>query len=214
MLEHWIESDLYKRQGKAVTNFKQTLLSVQSDLAEQVLKDPYNFSFLALDKKHRERELEQGLIDHIQKFLLELGEGFSFVGRQYRIEVDGEDSFLDLLFYHLKLRCYFVVELKATAFDPRDAGQMNFYLSAVDSLLKHPTDNPSIGILLCKTKSKVKAKYALRDINKPIGVASYETKLVESLPKNLKGSLPTIEEFEAELEQAEIKTSQKNVVRK
>ena len=197
---HWIQSDLYKRQGKAITNFKQTLLSVQSDLAEQVMKDPYNFSFLALDKKHRERELEQGLIDHIQKFLLELGEGFAFIGRQYRIEVDGEDNFIDLLFYHLKLRCYFVVELKATAFDPRDAGQMNFYLSAVDSLLKHPTDNPSIGILLCKTKSKVKAEYALRDINKPIGVASYETKLVESLPKNLKGSLPTIEEIEAELD--------------
>ncbi|OGI09947.1 MAG: hypothetical protein A2Y40_01785 [Candidatus Margulisbacteria bacterium GWF2_35_9] len=210
MLEHWIELDLYKRQGKAVTNFKQTLLLTQSDLAEQVLKDPYNFSFLALDKKHREKELEQGLIDHIQKFLLELGEGFAFIGRQYRIEVDGEDNFIDLLFYHLKLRCYFVVELKATAFDPRDAGQMNFYLSAVDSLLRHPTDNPSIGILLCKTKSKVKAEYALRGINKPIGVASYETKLVESLPKNLKGSLPTIEEIEAELEQAEIKKSLKN----
>ncbi len=200
MLEHWIESNLYKRQGKAVTNFKQTLPAPQSDLAEQVLKDPYNFSFLALDKKYREKELEQGLIDHIQKFLIELGEGFAFIGRQYRIEIDNEDSFIDLLFYHLKLRCYFVVELKATAFDPRDAGQMNFYLSAVDSLLKHPTDNPSIGILLCKTKSKIKAEYALRDINKPIGITSYETKLVESLPKDLKSCLPTIEEIEAELE--------------
>jgi predicted nuclease of restriction endonuclease-like (RecB) superfamily len=200
MLEHWIESNLYKRQGKAITNFKQTLPAPQSDLAEQVLKDPYNFSFLALDKKYREKELEQGLIDHIQKFLIELGEGFAFIGRQYRIEIDNEDSFIDLLFYHLKLRCYFVVELKATAFDPRDAGQMNFYLSAVDSLLKHPTDNPSIGILLCKTKSKIKAEYALRDINKPIGITSYETKLVESLPKDLKSCLPTIGEIEAELE--------------
>ena len=142
---------------------------------------------------------------------MELGEGFAFIGRQYRIEVDGEDSFIDLLFYHLKLRCYFVVELKATAFDPRDAGQMNFYLSAVDSLLKHPTDNPSIGILLCKTKGNIRAEYALRDINKPIGVASYETKLVESLPKNLKGSLPTIEAIEAELEQAGIKKTAKKV---
>ncbi len=201
MLKHWIESNLYKRQGKAITNFRQTLPSPQSDLAEQLLKDPYNFSFLALDKQYRERELEEGLINHIQNFLIELGDGFAFIGRQYRIEIDGEDNFIDLLFYHLKLRCYFVVELKTTDFDPRDAGQMNFYLSAVDSLLKHATDNPSIGILLCKTKSKVKAEYALRDINKPIGVASYETKLVESLPKNLKGSLPTIEEIEAELEQ-------------
>ena len=179
-------------------------MPLQSDLAEQVLKDPYNFSFVALDKKYRERELEQGLIDHIQKFLLELGEGFAFIGRQYRLEVGGEDNFIDLLFYHLKLRCYIVVELKATDFDPRDAGQINFYLSAVDSLVKHPTDNPSIGILLCKTKSKIKVEYALRDINKPIGVASYETMLVDSLPKNLKGSLPTIEEIETGLELAEI----------
>ncbi|KKP28850.1 MAG: hypothetical protein UR12_C0016G0007 [candidate division TM6 bacterium GW2011_GWF2_30_66] len=204
MLGHWIESNLYKRQGRAVTNFKKTLMPLQSDLAEQVLKDPYNFSFVALDKKYRERELEQGLIDHIQKFLLELGEGFAFIGRQYRLEVGGEDNFIDLLFYHLKLRCYIVVELKATDFDPRDAGQINFYLSAVDSLVKHPTDNPSIGILLCKTKSKIKVEYALRDINKPIGVASYETMLVDSLPKNLKGSLPTIEEIETGLELAEI----------
>lgn len=204
MLEHWIEFNLYKRKGKAVSNFKQTLPSVQSDLAEQALKDPYNFAFLALDKKHREQELEQGLIDHIQKFLMELGEGFAFLGRQYRIEVDGDDYFMDLLFYHLKLRCYIVVELKTTAFDPRDAGQMNFYLSAVDSLLKHPTDNPSIGILLCKTKSKIKAEYALRGINKPIGITSYETKLVESLPKNLKASLPTIEEIETRLKEAKI----------
>lgn len=199
MLEMWIESDLYKRQGKAITNFKQTLPIPQSDLAEQTLKDPYNFSFLALDKKHRESELEQGLMDHIQKFLLELGDGFAFVGRQYKIEVEGEDHLIDLLFYHLKLRCYFVIELKATAFDPRDTGQMNFYLSAVDDLLRHPGDNPSIGILLCKKKNKVKAEYALRRCTSPISVTSYETQIVKSLPNELKASLPTIEEIESEL---------------
>ncbi len=199
MLEMWIESDLYKRQGKAITNFKQTLSIPQSDLAEQTLKDPYNFSFLALDKKHRESELEQGLMDHIQKFLLELGDGFAFVGRQYRIEVEGEDHLIDLLFYHLKLRCYFVIELKAAAFDPRDTGQINFYLSAVDDLLRHPGDNPSIGILLCKKKNKVKAEYALRRCTSPISVTSYETQIVKSLPKELKASLPTIEEIESEL---------------
>ncbi len=199
MLEMWIESDLYKRQGKAITNFKQTLPIPQSDLAGQALKDPYNFSFLALDKKHRESELEQGLMDHIQKFLLELGDGFAFVGRQYKIEVEGEDHLIDLLFYHLKLRCYFVIELKVTAFDPRDTGQMNFYLSAVDDLLRHPGDNPSIGILLCKKKNKVKAEYALRRCTSPISVTSYETQIVKSLPQELKASLPTIEEIESEL---------------
>jgi predicted nuclease of restriction endonuclease-like (RecB) superfamily len=199
MLEMWIESDLYQRQGKAITNFKQTLPIPQSDLAKQTLKDPYNFSFLALDKKHRESELEQSLMDHIQKFLIELGEGFAFVGRQYRIEVEGEDHLIDLLFYHLKLRCYFVIELKAKAFDPRDTGQMNFYLSAVDDLLRHPGDNPSIGILLCKKKNKVKAEYALRRCTSPISVTSYETQIVKSLPTELKASLPTIEEIESEL---------------
>ncbi len=211
MLEHWIESMLYSRKGKAVTNFKKTLPPTQSDLAEQTLKDPYNFSFIALDTKFRERELEQGLIDHVQKFLIELGDGFAFVGRQYRIEIDDEDNFIDLLFYHTKLRCYIIVELKATAFDPRDAGQINFYLSAVDAMLKHPADNPSIGILLCKTKSRIKAEYALRDINKPIGVASYKTQLVESLPKSFKGSLPTTEEIETELEKQELLAGNKTV---
>ena len=199
ILEHWIESDLYNRQGKAITNFKHTLPSSQSDLAEQILKDPYNFSFLALDKKYREQELEQGLLEHIQRFLLELGDGFAFVGRQYKIEVEDEDHCIDLLFYHLKLRCYFVVELKATAFDPRDAGQINFYLSAVDDILRHPDDNPSIGILICKTKNKVKVEYALRRCASPISVASYETKITTSLPKELKTSLPTVKELEAEL---------------
>ena len=200
MLEMWITSDLYTRQGSAVTNFKKTLPEPQSDLAEQIIKDPYNFSFLALDKKYHESELEQGLIDHLQHFLIELGDGFAFVGRQYRLEIQGDDYVIDLLFYHLKLRCYFVIELKATDFDPRDTGQINFYLSAVDDLLKHSDDNPSIGILICKTKNKVKAEYALRDMQKPIGVASYETQIVKNLPKKLQSSLPTIDEIEAKLQ--------------
>ncbi len=198
-LETWIESNLHERKGKAITNFKRALPSPQSDMAEQIIKDPYNLGFLSLDKRYREKELEQGLMDHLQKFLVELGEGFAFMGRQFRIKVEGEDHTIDLLFYHVKLRCYFVVELKAMAFDPRDAGQMNFYLSAVDDLLRHPDDQPSIGILLCKTKSKVKAEYALRNCNSPISVTSYETKILKTLPKNLKSSLPTIEEIEAEL---------------
>lgn len=199
ILKIWIESDLYSRQGKAITNFRETMLNVDSDLAEQALKDPYNFSFLSLDIKHREQDLEQGLIDHIQKFLLELGQGFAFVGRQVKLDFGGRDYQIDLLFYHLKLRSFVVIELKATDFDPRDVGQINFYLSAVDDLLRHPGDNPSIGLILCKTKDNFTAEYAIRDIKKPIGIAEYEIQLVESLPKNLKGSLPTIEELEAEL---------------
>lgn len=198
MLTIWIESDLYSRQGKAIHNFKKTLPEFQSDLAEQTLKDPYNFSFLTLDKKYREQELEQGLVDHIQKFLLELGQGFAFIGRQHRLEISGKEYWIDLLFYHLKLRCYVIVELKAAEFDPRDAGQMSFYLSAVDDLLRHPEDRPTIGMILCKTKDRIVVEYALRDNFKPIGIASYETKILESLPDNLKGSLPTVEEIEAE----------------
>ena len=154
VLESWVESDLYGRKGRAITNFKQTLPPVQSDMAEQSLKDPYNLQFVTLEAAYREKELEQGLMDHLQKFLVELGEGFAFMGRQYSIEVEGEDHLIDLLFYHVKLRCYVIIELKATAFDPRDAGQMNFYLSAVDDLLKHSEDQSTIGILLCKTKPK------------------------------------------------------------
>lgn len=201
MLEMWIESDLYKRQGKAITNFKKALPSPQSDLAEQTLKDPYNFSFLSLDKKYRERELEHGLMDHLQKFLLELGQGFAFVGRQYRLKAGKKDLSIDLLFYHLKLRCYIVVELKAREFDSGDAGQMSAYLSAVDDQLRHEDDKLSIGIILCKTKDNVFAEYVLRNFNRPIGIAEFEVKMVEKLPKELKSSLPTVEEIEAELEQ-------------
>ena len=200
VLSMWIESDLYARQGKATTNFKATLPKLQSDLAQQTLKDPYNFSFLTIEEDVREKAIEDSLMNHIQRFLIELGQGFAFVGRQYHLEVGGKDYYIDLLFYHLKLRCYVVVELKAREFDLKDTAQINFYLSAVDSLLRHPEDKPSIGLLLVKEKDTVTAEYALRDVNKPIGVAEYKTKLVESLPKNLKGTLPTVEEIEAELE--------------
>lgn len=200
MLETWIKSDLYHREGKAITNFQATLPAPQSDLAQQTLKDPYLFDFLTLHEDHIEKDLEDGLIGHIQKFLLELGQGFSFVGRQYPIIVDGDTSYIDLLFYHIKLRCFVVIELKARAFKPEDTGQLNYYLSAVDDLLKHPTDNPTMGLLLCKSRSKVKAEYAFRDIKKPMGVAEYEVLLTEALPKDMKSSLPTVQEIEEELE--------------
>ena len=213
MLETWIKSKLHQRQGKAISNFSRTLPSPDSDIAHQTLKDPYIFDFLTLQEQHFEQDVEQGLIDHIQKFLLELGQGFAFVGRQYHLEVGESDFYMDLLFYHLKLRCYFVIELKNTDFKPEYTGQLNFYLSAVDDLLRVPDDKPTIGLLLCKTKNNIIAEYALRDINKPMGIAEYETRLVESLPKNLKSSLPSIEEIEAELEKHS-QTKQANVTKK
>lgn len=199
MLTIWIENDLYYRDGKAITNFKTSMPSVQSDLAQQALKDPYIFDFLTLHKEHLEKELEEGLVKHIQKFLIELGQGFSFVGQQYPIKAGKKDLYIDLLFYHLKLRCYIVVELKAGEFDSRDAGQMSAYLSAVDDHLKLEDDKPTIGIILCKTKDNVFVEYVLRNFNRPIGVAGFEVKLVEKLPKEFKSSLPTVEEIEAEL---------------
>lgn len=199
MLTLWIDSKLYMREAQAITNFKSTLPSPQSDLAHQTLKDPYLFDFLSLRGEHDERELEEGLVQHIQKFLLELGQGFAFVGRQYRLEIEDSEYFVDLLFYHLNLRCYFVIELKAKDFEPEHTGKLNFYLSAVDDLLKKPEDKPTIGILICKGKSKAKVEYALRRVHSPIGVASYETEIVKSLPENLKSSLPTVEEIEAEI---------------
>ena len=214
MLETWIKSKLHSRQGKAVTNFSRTLPAPHSDIAQQSLKDPYLFDFLTLQEEHIERDVEQGLIDHIQSFLLELGKDFSFVGRQYHIEVEGDDYYFDLLFYHLKLRCYIVIELKSTAFKPEYAGKLNFYLSAVDDLLRHKDDAPTIGLLLCKTKKNFTVEYALRDINKPIGVADYEAKIIRNLPKNLKSSLPTIEEIEAEFEKREILSDRKAKSRK
>lgn len=204
VLLHWVDSDLHKREGRAVTNFQLTLPSPQSDLAHQTLKDPYCFDFLTLRDKHDEQELESGLLDHVQRFLLELGAGFSFVGRQVHLEVGGQDFYIDLLFYHYKLRCFIVVELKATDFKPEFVGKMNFYLSAVDDKMRHPDDKATIGLLLCKGKNKFVAEYALRDVNKPIGISQYEAKIIESLPDELKGSLPSIEQIEQELEDREL----------
>lgn len=197
VLVHQIESRLYHRQGKATTNFEQTLPKLQSEMAQELLKDPYTFDFLSLGEEAQERDLERALIDHIRDFLLELGVGFAFVGSQCHVEVGGQDFYLDLLFYHLRLRCYVVIDLKTSDFQPEFSGKMNFYLSAVDDQLRHPDDQPSIGIILCKSKNQVIAEYALRDLNKPIGISAYQ--LQKALPEQLKGSLPTIEELEAEL---------------
>jgi predicted nuclease of restriction endonuclease-like (RecB) superfamily len=199
LLTIWIENDLYLREGKAITNFKTTLPAPQSDLAQQTLKDPYVFDFLTLHREHLEKDLENGLVNHIQKFLIELGQGFAFMGHQYPFTVEGEQFYIDLLFYHVKLRCFVVVELKAKAFKPEDVGQLNFYLSAVDDMIKHPTDNPTIGILLCKDRKKVIAEYAFRGIDRPMGVVEYETMLTKAIPEELKSSLPTVKEIEAEL---------------
>jgi predicted nuclease of restriction endonuclease-like (RecB) superfamily len=200
VLVHQIESGLFERQGRAQVNFDRTLPAPQSELARQILKDPYNFDFLTLSKEAQERDLEEALLSHLQEFLLELGVGFAFVGSQYHLEVGDQDFYIDLLFYHLNLRCYVVIDLKITEFRPEYAGKMNFYLSAVDDLLKRPEDGPSIGIVLCKENNRVIVEYALKGISKPLGVADYQ--LSKALPEELKGSLPTIEELEAELEGA------------
>jgi predicted nuclease of restriction endonuclease-like (RecB) superfamily len=197
VLVHQIEGGLYRRQGKALTNFTRTLPAPQSELAQQVVKDPYNFDFLTLSQEAQERELERGLLDHIRDFLLELGVGFAFVGSQYPLQVGGEEFRIDLVFYHLKLRAYVIIDLKMEAFKPEFSGKMNFYLSAADDLLRHTSDQPSIGIILCKSKNKIVAEYALRDLRKPMGVSEY--RLTESLPKQLKGSLPSVEQLQAEL---------------
>ena len=195
-----IESALHKRQGKAITNFKRTLPLPQSDLAQQALKDPYIFDFLTLADGAHEQEIEQSMLNHIQRVLLEFGKGFAFVGKQVHIEVGNEDYYLDLLFYHLYLRCYVVIELKSGSFKPEYAGKLNFYLSAVDNILRHSDDKPTIGLLLYKKKNLLTVEYALRNMMKPIGVAEWTTKLVTSLPKNLKNKLPSIAELEKELE--------------
>lgn len=194
-----IDAGAHARHAKALTNFASTLPAADADVATQVFKDPYLFDFLGTADPRREREVEQALVAHIQRFLLELGSGFAFVGRQVHLEFASRDYYIDLLFYHLKLRAFVVVELKAVPFEPGFVGQLNMYLSAVDDLLKHPDDKPTIGLLLCRSKDKVVVEYALRDVNKPIGVAEWETKIVASLPEELRGSLPTVEEIEAEL---------------
>jgi len=215
VLVHQIETQLHRREGKAITNFAAALPAPQSDLAHQTLKDPYIFDFLTMDSDARERDLELGLLNHIQKFLVELGVGFAFVGRQYPLKVAGEEFFIDLLFYHLRLRCFMVVDLKMEAFKPEFVGKMNFYLSAVDDQLRHKDDQPSIGLLLCKERDRLIVEYALRDVKKPIGVAEWRTRLVESLPKKLQSSLPTVEQIEAELaeELQPIKVAAKGTVK-
>ena len=196
VLVYQIESNLFQRQGGAVTNFDRTLPQAQSDLANYLIKDPYSFEFLPVQEDVQERELEKALVTHIRDFLMELGVGFSFVGSQYHLEVDGEDYYLDLLFYHLKLRCFIVIDLKMGEFQPEYSGKMNFYVSAVDDLLRHSTDNPTIGLILCKSKSKTKAEYALRNLNTPIAVTTHR------LPKSLKENLPTVEQLEMEMNTA------------
>ena len=191
-----IEAGLHEREGKAVTNFKRTLPPAQSDLAQGITKDPYLFDFLTLREDANERAVEVGLIAQVEKFLLELGAGFALVGRQVHLEVGDQDFYLDLLFYHLKLRCFVVIDLKARDFTPEAAGKMNFYLSAVDDRFRQPGMEPSIGLILCRSKNRVIAEYALRDLSKPIGVSGYVTKLVDSLPKALKGAVPTVAELE------------------
>lgn len=193
-----IETRLLERTGRAVTNFDRHLPAPGSDLAQQSLKDPYLFDFLDVGREADERDIEASLVKHITQFLLELGAGFAFVGRQVHLEVGGDDFFIDLLFYHLKLRCYMVIELKAEKFKPEHLGQLSFYLTAVDMQVKAEQDNPTIGLLLCKNKNKVVAEYALRDSTLPMGIAEYQ--LIESLPEPLQTSLPTIAQIERELQ--------------
>jgi predicted nuclease of restriction endonuclease-like (RecB) superfamily len=204
VLVHQIESGLIRRQGQAITNFDRTLPSPQSDLAREILKDPYNFDFLSLGPKAHERDLESALVAHICDFLLELGVGFAFLGKQYHLEIGNKDFYLDLLFYHIRLRCYVVIDLKIGEFEPEYAGKMNFYLAAVDDLLRHPDDQPSIGIILCQTRDRIIAEYALRDMGAPLGIATYG--LTETLPDTLKGNLPTIDELEATFADAQSNT--------
>lgn len=203
VLTHQIESNLYQRQGKAISNFQTTLPAPQSDLARETLKDPYIFDFLSLTEKHNEKELESALVAQVTRLLLELGVGFSYLGRQYKLEISGDEFFIDLLFYHVKLHCYIVVELKTVKFKPEFIGQLNFYISAVDGVLKSEADNASIGILICKSKNATVVEYALKDIHKPIGVSEYI--ITQNLPDKFKSSLPSIEEIEAELNNGENK---------
>lgn len=202
-----IESGLHTRQGTAVTNFQTTLPPPQSDLALQITKDPYLFDFLNLRDDANERAVEDALMAHVEKFLLELGVGFALVGRQIHMEVGDQDFYLDLLFYHLRLRCFVVVDLKARDFTPEAAGKMNFYLSAVDDRFRQPADQPSIGLILCRAKNRIIAEYALRDLHKPIGVSDYVTRLVDTLPKALQAAVPSVKEIESGLSSSQVTPS-------
>lgn len=198
VLIHQIESKLYNRKAQSITNFKYKLPDIHSDLAIQALKDPYCFDFLNLTSKHNEKELEDALIDNMTQFLLELGQGFSFVGRQYKLNIGGDDFRIDLLFYNIKLHCYVVVELKTDKFKPEYAGKLNFYVSSIDAEIKGELDNPTIGILICKSKNDTVVEYALKDMSKPLGISEYQ--LTQILPTEFESSLPSIEDIEKELE--------------
>lgn len=189
-----IESGLFEREGQALTNFAQTLPKPQSDLAKQTLKDPYIFDFLNLSEKISERELENALLENISRFLLELGTGFAFVGRQYNLSVEDDDFYIDLLFYHIHLHCYVVIDLKMEKFKPEYAGKMNFYLAVVDAQLRKRDDAPSIGLILCKERKRLVVEYALSETNRPVGVAKWS--LTRQLPDNLKGELPDVKDIE------------------
>ena len=197
ILMNFLDTDLYEREGKAVSNFQASLPQPQSDLAQEMTRDPYNFNFLTIDNKYHEAELKAALIANITQFLLELGSGFAYMGREYRLDVDGSEQFLDLLFYNVNLRCYVVIEVKTGEFSPADLGQLGTYVVAVNHILKKPDENPTLGLLICKSKNNVLAKYALESSNVPIGVSEYE--LAKLYPENFKSSLPSIEEIEREL---------------
>ncbi|ATO63625.2 DUF1016 domain-containing protein [Mycobacterium avium subsp. hominissuis] len=199
VLVHHIEGRFHERAGHAITNFSRTIPPPDSDLAQQSTRDPYLFDFVGAADIRRERDLERALVDHVERFLLELGQGFAFVGKQVHLEIGDTDFYTDLIFYHLKLRCFVVIELKVGDFDPSYLGQLGTYMAAVDDVLRHPEDKPTIGLLLCKTKNNVVAEYALRGYSAPIGVAEWKTAITESLPAELESSLPTVEELEAEL---------------
>ena len=201
MLMNFMDADLYRAQGKSINNFDKLLPDIQSDLARETLKDPYNFDFITLTEGYKEKELEDALVENITKFLLELGQGFAFVGRQYPIKVGTKERSIDLLFYHLELRCYVVVELKVKEFEPEHTGKLGYYIVAVNEQLKKDVDNPTIGLLICRTKDNVEAQYSLKSSNQPIGISEYA--LSKLLPENFKSSLPSIEEIERELNQDE-----------
>lgn len=197
VLLNFLDTDLYERQGKAITNFNLTLPAMQSDLAQEITKDPYKFNFITLTQSYNEKELKDALMDNIQKFLLELGNGFAFVGREYRIEIGSTENFIDMLFYHIRLHCYVVVEVKVTEFESSYAGQLGTYVVAVNHQLKTEKDEPTLGLLVCKSKDDIKAQYALEASSQPLGVSAYE--LSKLIPENFKGSLPSIDEIESEL---------------
>lgn len=197
VLMNFLDTQLYAAQGKAITNFSKYLPEPMSDLAQQTLKDPYNFDFLTMRENYNERELEDALTKNITRFLLELGSGFAFVGRQVRLEINGNEFFIDLLFYHLKLRCYVVIELKVTEFKPEYLGQLGFYVTAINKQMKRKEDSPTIGLIICKTKDRIIAEYALEGTNQPLGISQYD--LVKIMPDELKNTLPSIEEIENKL---------------